>query len=182
MRRILIIIGIIIIIGILAAFVPGSYGGKIIEKAKSLGYIEYSSQEAEQLAVMRCSRCHELEKVTKYCFRCGPPLIVVVHNMKAFVTLWEKKFPEQKIFQLTDAEAVAIAQVWNALIGNWEDGWNKTDLIKLLENDTALLKLLDTPVEKRKIEAALRGKSAPGTYKEVFDDIQQPKKNGERGK
>ncbi|MBI5180026.1 MAG: hypothetical protein HZA05_01325, partial [Nitrospirae bacterium] len=99
-----------------------------------------------------------------------------VHNMKAFVTLWQKKFPEQQVPALTDAEAVAIAQVWSALIGNWEDGWNKNDLIKLLENDKALLKLLDTPIKARKIEAALAGKSAPGTYKEFFDDIQQPKK------
>jgi hypothetical protein len=40
-----------------------------------------------------------------------------------------------------------------------------------------LLKLLDTPVENRKIEAGLRGRSAPGTYKEVFDDIQKGGKN-----
>ncbi len=180
MNRILIVIGIIMTIAILAAFIPGSYGGRALDKAKSLGYIEYPPKEAEQLAVVRCSQCHSLDKVTKYCFRCGPPLIVVVHNMKAFVTLWQKKFPEQQVPALTDAEAVAIAQVWSALIGNWEDGWNKNDLIKLLENDKALLKLLDTPIKVRKIEAALAGKSAPGTYKEVFDDIQQPKKEQEK--
>src|SRR4030067_3612793 len=93
LRRILIVIGIILIIGILAAFIPGSYGGKIIEKAKSLGYIEYSPKEAEHLAAMRCSRCHELDKVKKYCFRCGPPLIVVGRNMRAFVLRWGQKLP-----------------------------------------------------------------------------------------
>ncbi|MBI5182277.1 MAG: hypothetical protein HZA06_05160 [Nitrospirae bacterium] len=173
MKRLLIIIGIIMITAILAAFIPGSYGGRMLEKAKSLGYIEYAPKEAEQLAVVRCSQCHNLDKVTKYCFRCGPPLIVVVHNMKAFVALWQNKFPEQQVPNLTDAEAVAIAQVWSALIGNWEDGWNKSDLIKLLENDKAMLRLLNTPIKERKIEAGLAGKSAPGTYKEVFDDLQQ---------
>ena len=41
MNRLLTIIGIIMTTAILAAFIPGSYGGRALDKAKSLGYIEY---------------------------------------------------------------------------------------------------------------------------------------------
>jgi hypothetical protein len=67
---------------------------------------------------------------------------------------------------LTDAEVVAITQVWNGLIGNWEADWRLQDITKLLDNDEALIRLLNTPLEARMIEMALADKSAPGSYKE----------------
>lgn len=56
-------------------------------------------------------------------------------------------------------------------MGNWEGTWRDEDLKKLLENDASLIKLLDTPVKKHKIETALRGKTAGGVYKEEYDTI-----------
>jgi hypothetical protein len=67
---------------------------------------------------------------------------------------------------LTDAEAVAITQVWNGLIGNWESDWRVQDMTKLLGKDRALIELLNTPPEERSIEVALADKFAPGSYKE----------------
>jgi hypothetical protein len=67
--------------------------------------------------------------------------------------------------RLTDAEAVAITQVWNALVGNWEKYWRKQDLLKLLQDDRALIDLLNTPLEERKLEIALEGKKAAGAYR-----------------
>ena len=71
-------------------------------------------------------------------------------------------FRSERLPAISDNEAVTIVQVWNALIGNWEEGWRKKDLITLLHDDKALIKLLDTPPSERKIEAALFGKTVPG--------------------
>ena len=49
MNRLLIIIGIIMTMAILAAFIPGSYGGRALDKAKSLGYIEYPRRRQSSL-------------------------------------------------------------------------------------------------------------------------------------
>ena len=69
--------------------------------------------------------------------------------------MWRAKYPKAKISDITDSQAVAIVQVWNGTIGNWEKGWKKEDLERLLEGNQALLKLLNTPVEQRKIEKAI---------------------------
>lgn len=133
---------------------------------KAKGYLSYTPAEAQVLAYDMCSQCHDTEKIVKYCSRCGPPIIVVVHNMKTLTQL-DMDRGKSDLVNLTDAQSVAIAQVWNAMVGNWEDTWRKKDIIKLLEEDKALIKLADTPVDERPIEAALKGEAAPGAYKEV---------------
>lgn len=148
----------------LLIFTPNPLGKKIIREAKALGYLPYTPTEAVALAYKRCTNCHTEEKILKYCSRCGPPFIVVVHFMKRYIDIANKQ--GVKVRQLTDAEAVAITQVWNGLVGNWEGDWQKKDIKKLLSDDEALIRLLETPVEERGIESALRGKSAPGSYKE----------------
>ncbi len=137
-----------------------------VAKLKAQGILKYTPQEAQELAFTLCSQCHSSERVSKYCFRCGPPLIVVVHNMRTMIEA-EKRRGKKNLESFTDAQAVAIAQVWNALVGNWEDTWRRKDLIKLLQGDEALLKLLDTPISERPIEVALSGEHAPGAYKEI---------------
>lgn len=158
----------IILLVVLAVIlaVIGVFWRDAVDKLKADGYMAYTPAEAEQLAYSKCSQCHNSERIAKYCLRCGPPLIVVVHNMKSLIRL-EREKGRHGLESYTDSQAVAIAQVWNALVGNWEYTWRKQDLVKLLEGDQALLKLLDTPLEQRPIEVALAGKTAPGAYKEV---------------
>jgi hypothetical protein len=136
----------------LILFVPNSLGKAIISEAKATGYIDYTPEEAIALAYERCSTCHTEQKMLRYCSRCGPPFIVVVHFMKKYT-------------EITNAEVVAIAQAWNALIGNWESDWPEKDLRKLLDKDKALIDLLATPAAQRPIEAALKGKHASGSYR-----------------
>ncbi len=72
--------------------------------------------------------------------------------------------------QLSDSELVAITQVWNALVGNWEADWREQDLVKMLQGDVAMIALAKTPLDKRPIEIALKGKKAPGAYREIYAD------------
>lgn len=155
---------ILIALAVVLAFI-GVFWRDALSRLKADGYVAYTTSEAETLAYTKCGQCHSAERIAKYCLRCGPPLIVVVHNMKALIRM-EREKGRHGIEGYTDAQAVAIAQVWNALVGNWEYTWRKQDLVKLLEDDQALLKLLDTPVKERPIEVALAGKTAPGAYKE----------------
>ncbi|MCP4326933.1 MAG: hypothetical protein GY791_00640 [Alphaproteobacteria bacterium] len=146
-------------------FAPNSLGRAIIDEAKSMGYIAYTPEEATTLAYERCSTCHTEEKMLKYCTRCGPPFIVVVHFMKKYTEITNAQNKDLELKQFSDAEIVAIAQAWNALIGNWESDWPEEDLRRLLDEDQALIDLLATPVEHRPIEAALKDKRAPGSYR-----------------
>lgn len=148
----------------LVVLIPNPVGGKVIKDAKAMGYIAYTPEEATELAYERCSGCHTEEKILKYCTRCGPPFIVVSHNMRRYIELSNAQDAALNLRQFTDAEIVAITQVWNALIGNWESDWPTKDIRKLLNNDAALVRLLEVPVADRHIEAALEGKSAPGAY------------------
>lgn len=148
----------------LVVLIPNPVGGKIIVEAKAMGYVAYTPEEATELAYRRCAGCHAEDKILKYCTRCGPPFIVVTHNMRRYIDLSNAQNADLNLRQFTDAEIVAISQVWNALIGNWEGDWPTKDLRKLLGNDKALIRLLNTPVSDRYIEAALEGKSAPGAY------------------
>lgn len=152
----------VVAIGVLA--LPNPLGAKVLAEAKYRGYLAYTPEEAVTIAYTRCSTCHGAEKMLKYCARCGPPFIVVAHSMKKYVELMNQK--QQSFRPFSDAEAVAIAQAWNGLIGNWEAGWGEKNLRKLLQGDAALIRLLETPPEQRPIETALKGKSAPGAYKE----------------
>ena len=147
-----------------------TYKDNILLAAKAHGYLEFTPDEAVTLAYTKCGACHNTDKITKYCFRCGPPFIVVVHNMKKLMDLEREKQGKEHIPPLTDAEAVAIAQVWSGLIGNWEKGWRLDDMKRLLQGDEPLIKLLETPISERKIEMALAKKSIPGTHSEgVFN-------------
>ncbi len=145
--------------------VPNSLGKAFIKEAKSMGFIGYTPEEAIALAYERCSTCHSEEKMLKYCSRCGPPFIVVAHFMKKYTDITNARNKGHELQQFSDAEIVAIAQAWNALIGNWESDWPKEDLRRLLDKDLALINLLMTPVEQRPIEAALKNKRAPGSYR-----------------
>jgi len=168
MKKILVTIGVFLmtIVGVAAmvVLIPNSLGGNIVKEAQAMGYLSYTPEEATELAYQRCSICHTEENILKYCTRCGPPFIVVSHNMKRYIEMSNAQNKDLKLKQFTDAELVAISQVWNALVGNWEGDWPTKDLRKLLDGDEALIRLLDTPVSERYIEAALEGKSAPGAY------------------
>lgn len=159
----LIVLSVLLLAGVVTTW---TYRDKIVLHLKGKGYLEYTPDEAVTLAYTKCGTCHSIDKITKYCFRCGPPFIVVVHNMKELIEIERVKPGRESLPAITDAEGVAIAQVWNALIGNWEEGWRKEDLKRLMKNDEALVKLLDTPQSQRKIEMALYKKSVPGTHKE----------------
>ncbi len=164
MKKFLLLLVIIAVVVLALALVPNPLNRKIKGELKAKGYLEYTPEEAMELAYARCTTCHSEEKMLKYCSRCGPPFIVVVHYMKKYIDIAQKKGGVD-VKQLTDSEAIAITQVWNAVVGNWEGDWRKKDLKKLLENDTALVKFLDVPPEERPIERALKGKAAPGAYK-----------------
>jgi len=148
----------------LILIVPNSLGRAFIKEAKAMGYIAFSPEEATTLAYERCSTCHSEEKMLKYCSRCGPPFIVVAHFMKKYIEITNAQNKNLNLKQFSDAEIVAIAQAWNAMIGNWESDWPEKDLRKLLGEDQALIDLLVTPAEQRPIEAALKDKRAPGSY------------------
>jgi hypothetical protein len=144
----------------------------VLSEMKSRGYLEYTPDEAISLAYSKCSGCHNSAQITNYCFRCGPPFIVVVRNMRELLALEKSRPGREGLHDISDAEAVTIVQVWNALIGNWEEGWRKEDLIKMLQDDTALIDLVSVSPSDRKIEAALFGKKVAGAAR---DDIFDPK-------
>ena len=148
--------------------VPNPLGGKILNEAKYRGYVAYTPDEAVSLAYTRCSSCHSIDKTLKFCATCGPPFIIVSHSMKKYVEVMNKNGADYK--QFSDAELVAITQVWNALVGNWEADWRQKDIAKMLQGDVALIQLAKTPLEQRPIETALKGKRAPGAYREIYAD------------
>lgn len=156
---------IIILIAAIIAVIAVT-GKNAVGLLKAGGYIQYNVAEAVELAHRKCAQCHSIDKTAKYCMRCGPPFIVVVHNMRTLISKDRDKYRD--IENIRNGEAAAITQVWNALVGNWEDTWRKEDLTKLLENDTPLLKLMNTPVKEREIEVALKGKSAAGSDKSIM--------------
>lgn len=161
-------IPIVILLVLGLALITGGLWDKTGGMLKAAGYIPYTPEEAQELAYTRCIQCHPIDKVTKYCMRCGPPFVVVIHNMKKLTSLERQKPGREFLKGMTDAEAMAITQVWNALVGNWEDTWREKDLIKLLEGDKAQIRLLKTPKKERMIEVAFQGKRAPGAYEETF--------------
>ena len=152
-----------VIAGVL--LIPNPLGRSALAEAKSMGYLPYSPEEATALAYRRCTACHGAEKILQYCSRCGPPFVVVSHSMRKYIEL--SNLDSKKIKKFSDAELIAITQVWNALIGNWESDWRQKDIKRLLQNDYALIRFVETPLEDRPIEAALMNKTAPGSYKEI---------------
>lgn len=167
-------ISIVILIVLGLALVTGGLWKRALGMLKAAGYMPYTPEEAEELAYTRCNQCHPIDKVTKYCQRCGPPFVVVIHNMKKLTSLERQKPGRGSLKGMTDAEAVAITQVWNALVGNWEDTWREKDLVKLLEGDKAQIRLLKTPKKERRIEVAFQGKRAPGSYEEAGFGVMKP--------
>lgn len=155
---------IVIVAAIGAVVIPNPLGAQILAEAKYRGHLPYTPDEAVTLAYTRCTTCHPAEKMLKYCSRCGPPFIVVSHSMKKYTELMNQKGGNFKPF--SDAETIAITQVWNGLVGNWEPDWGSKDIKKLLQGDQALIRLAETPIEKRPIEMALKNKQAPGSHKE----------------
>lgn len=155
----------VIIAAICAVAIPNPLGARVLAEAKYRGYLPYTPDEAVTLAYSRCTACHNADKMLRYCSRCGPPFIVVAHSMKKYVELANQKGGGFKPF--SDAELIAITQVWNGLVGNWEPDWGMKSLDKLLQGDRALIRLAETPLEGRPIEKALKDKSAPGAHKEM---------------
>ena len=158
----LLLLVIVAAIGILV--IPNPLGAQALAEAKYRGYLPYTPDEAVSLAYSRCTTCHTPEKILRYCSRCGPPFIVVSHSMRKYMELANQNTQQFKPF--SDAELVAITQVWNSLIGNWEPDWGSKNLDKLLQGDQALIRLAKTPLEGRPIEKALKSKAAPGAHKE----------------
>jgi len=159
---------IIILIAAIIAVIAVT-GKNAVGLLKAEGYIEYTVDEAVELAHRKCAQCHSIDKTAKYCMRCGPPFIVVVHNMRTLIL--QLKGKKAGLKEIRSGEAAAITQVWNALVGNWENSWREEDLLKLLEKDEPLIKLMNTPVPKRKIETALKGKSAGGSDMMIMKPI-----------
>ncbi|MFQ5356336.1 MAG: hypothetical protein ACE5DY_07620 [Mariprofundaceae bacterium] len=147
--------------------IPNPLGEKALAEAKYRGYIAYTPDEAINMAFTRCTTCHDSEKMLKYCARCGPPFIVISQSMKKYVQIMNEQGGDFRPF--SDAETVAITQAWNAMVGNWEPDWGIKDVTTLLQGDAALIRLAKTPIEERPIEMALKGKRAPGAYKEIYD-------------
>ncbi len=145
--------------------VPNSIGEEVLRNAKARGYLPYDPDEAVAMAYERCGGCHEDEKILKYCARCGPPFIVVANFMQKYIDVANSQ--GASIPPFTQAELIAIIQVWNGLVGNWEKDWRREDLKHLLRGNQVMIDLLETPVEQRPIESALKDRSAPGSYKEV---------------
>jgi hypothetical protein len=152
-------------IAVLLLIIPNPLGEEFLNQARIRGYLPYTPEAATTLAYERCTTCHGDEKIVKYCPRCGPPFIVTVGFMRKYVEL--SNIQGKKIRQFSDAELVAITQVWNGLVGNWEGDWPRKDIRKLLGSDRALLDLFETPIEERAIEVVLQNKVAPGSYKEI---------------
>ena len=135
--------------------IPNPIGKYIISEAKANGLIEYEPLEAHELANEICTQCHSVERIKLYCPRCGPPFVAVVPHMQVFIQNFQKTKPDLKYRNITETQAVAIAQVWNALVGNWEADFREQDIIKLIGNYDKLIALYKTPIKDRKIEVAL---------------------------
>jgi hypothetical protein len=138
-----------------AVWIPNPMAKYIISEAKANGYLEYSPAEAHELAKAICTQCHSVERIKLYCPRCGPPFIAVVPHMQTFIDNYKATKPNLEFNSITEHQAVAIVQVWNALIGNWEADFREQDILKLIGHYDKLAALYLTPVEKRPIEFAL---------------------------
>ena len=148
-------IGLIALITFILIEVPNPVSAYVISEAKANGYLEYTPVEAYKLARKICTQCHSDERIKLYCPRCGPPFVAVVPHMQTFIDNYRQTKPDLKFINITEPQAVAIVQVWNALVGNWEGDFREQDILKMIGQYELLKKLYKTPVEKRKIEASL---------------------------
>ncbi|MEE8482972.1 MAG: hypothetical protein V3S46_00105 [Nitrospinota bacterium] len=157
-KRIFIIIGIAGLLGLAVVKIPNPVGAYAIAEAKAAGYIEYSPRGAYDLAKFICTQCHTEERIKLYCARCGPPFITVIPHMQVFIHNYRQEKPELEFVGITEPQGVAIVQVWNALVGNWEGDFRSQDIHKLIGNYDLLWELYNTPIDERPIEAALLGR------------------------
>lgn len=159
----------IIVLPVLLMATPNSLGERIKEEARAQGYMEYTPMQAKKLAETRCTQCHEVDRIAKYCSRCGPPFIVVITHMKRLMKQFMEREPGKKITGLTKPQELAVVQAWNAMVGNWEADFRREDMVAMIgKNNEHLLALLDTPMEQRKIERGLKeaGIRLKGAYVE----------------
>lgn len=157
MRKLGFLVGIAAVAGVAVALVeiPNPVSDYIIREAKANGYIEYTPVEAYKMARRICTQCHTDERIKLYCPRCGPPFVAVVPHMQTFIDNYKRTKPNLKLENVTQHQAAAIVQVWNALVGNWEGDFREQDILKLIGHYDVLKELYKTPVEKRPIEYAL---------------------------
>lgn len=151
----------VILCGALAAgavALPNPLKDYVVREAKAAGYVEYEPMEAYKMANTICTQCHTNERIKMYCPRCGPPFVAVVPHMQAFIDNYKVTKPDLEITNITEAQAVAIVQVWNALVGNWESDFREQDILKLIGGYRQLAALYKTPVAERRIESALAGR------------------------
>lgn len=134
---------------------PNPVGNHFISEAKAYGLMEYKPDEAYHLAMKICTQCHSIERIKLYCPRCGPPFVAVVPHMQVFIENYKSTKPDLKFQNITEHQAVAIVQVWNALVGNWEGDFREKDILKLIGKYPRIAALYKTPPDKRKIESAL---------------------------
>lgn len=155
---VVIVLAVICIISAGVLFVPNPVGQYLISEAKANGMVAYEPAEAYAMAKKICTQCHTDERIKKYCERCGPPFIAVVPHMQSFIENYKVSKPGLKVENITEIQAAAIVQVWNAIIGNWEKDFRQEDMLKLIGPYEELKKLYLTPIEKRPIEMALMGR------------------------
>ncbi|MDH4182842.1 MAG: hypothetical protein OEV92_01355 [Nitrospinota bacterium] len=151
----LILGALILIVAAGVAFIPNPLGRMVVNEAKANGYMQYSPMEAYDMARMICTQCHTDERIKMYCPRCGPPFVAVVPHMQTFIENYRKTKPDMHFINITEPQAVAIVQVWNALVGNWEKDFREQDILKLIGHYDRLKALYQTPVDQRPIEAFL---------------------------
>lgn len=160
-KKLTIVVIVLAVIGIISAgllFVPNPVGQYLISEAKASGMVAYEPAEAYTMAKRICTQCHTDERIKRYCERCGPPFIALVPHMQSFIENYKVSKPELKVENITEVQAGAIVQVWNAIIGNWEKDFREQDMLKLIGPYEHLKKLYLTPIEKRPIEMALMGR------------------------
>jgi hypothetical protein len=150
-----------VFVALIAAFVvvgvamPNPARDSVLNALKAKGYMDYTPTEAYKLARRICTQCHTDERIKLYCPRCGPPFVAVVPHMQHFIQNYKTTKPDILIENITEVQAVAIVQVWNALVGNWEGDFRARDIERLVGRYPHLMALYKTPVDKRPIETAL---------------------------
>lgn len=143
---------------LLVALTNNPVSAYVERTAKAGGYMEYSPGEAYDLAHEICTQCHGVDRIKLYCPRCGPPFIAVVPHMQTFIENFRKAKPNLSFRNITESQAAAIVQVWNALVGNWEGDFREQDILKLIGHYEKLVELYKTPVRERSVEWALSGR------------------------
>ncbi len=75
--------------------------------------------------------------------------------METFIQNYRTVRPELVFIGITEPQAVAITQVWNALVGNWEADFREQDMKSMIGEYPLLYALYKTPIAERPIESHL---------------------------